>query len=74
MIDQVCSAQHTPLTLHQLELPRETTAHSNIPHRTRLHDVMQSLHGLFDGRLIIEAVALQDIDVVKLKAVQRVFD
>ena len=39
------------LTLHQLELPCPTTAHSNIPHPAKLDHIMQRLHGLFDRRL-----------------------
>ena len=55
-------------TLHDLELPRPATAHTDIPDPARLHHIVQSLHGLFDGRVIVEAVALEDIDIVELQA------
>jgi hypothetical protein len=29
---------------------------------------VQSLHGFLDGRVIVEAVALEDIDIVELQA------
>ena len=35
---------------------------------------MERLHGFFDWRIIIEAVALEQIDIVELKALQRGFD
>lgn len=36
------------LTLHQLELPRVTAAHADVPGVACLHNVMQCLHSLFD--------------------------
>ena len=62
------------LTLHQLELVRPATAHADIPDLPTLHDIMQRLHRLLDGRVIVEAVALEDVDVVQLQALQRILD
>ena len=35
---------------------------------------MQSLHGLFDGRVSVESMALEHIDIVELESVERVND
>ena len=35
---------------------------------------MQSMHGLFNGRVVVESMALKDIDVIELKSFERVID
>lgn len=35
---------------------------------------MESLHGLLDGRIVIEAVALEQVDIVELEALQAGLD
>ena len=62
------------LTLHQLELPRPTTAHPYIPHQPHPHDIMQCLHRLLDGTIIIEPMTLQQVDIVELQPRERIPD
>ena len=47
-------------------LPGEAAAHANVPHFSALDDVVQRLHGLLNGCVIIEAMALQYVHKVKL--------
>lgn len=49
-------------------------AHADIANIARLHDIMQCLHRLLDGREIIEAMAPVQIDVVQLEALQASLD
>ena len=37
-------------------LPGEAAAHADVPNLTTLHDIMQRLHGLFDGLGVRETV------------------
>lgn len=62
------------LTLHELELPRPAAAHPDVPHPSGLNDVVQRAHRLFDRSVVVESVALEDIDVVELQSGQRVLD
>jgi hypothetical protein len=61
-------------TLHDAELPRPTRAHPDVPDVAGLDDVVEGLHGLLDRGVWIEAMALQDIDVVQLESLERCFD
>ena len=63
-----------PLTLHELELPCPATAHSNVPDPSLLDDPMQSLHGLLDRSVLVESVALKEIDVIESKSLERSLD
>jgi hypothetical protein len=58
-------------TLHDAELPRPTRAHPDVSDVAGLDDVMEGLHGLLNGGIWVETMALQDIDVVQLKSLQR---
>ena len=62
------------LTLHGVKLVRKTAAHTDIPHPPLLHHIVQRLHRLFDRRLGVKAVALQEIDIVELQSFQRGLD
>lgn len=68
------SARVRRLTLHLVELPRIAARHANVARIPRLHDIMQRLHRLLDRRFIIEAVALEDVDIVELQALERRLD
>lgn len=59
------------LTLHRMELPRSTTAHSDISHQARLDNIVKSLHGLLDRGVRVKSVALQDVDVVQAETLKR---
>lgn len=57
-------------TLHSVKLPSITATHPNVAHPTRLDNIVKGLHSLSDGCLVIEPVALKDIDVVGLETVE----
>jgi hypothetical protein len=50
-----------------------TATHSNVTHPTRLDNIVKGLHSLFNGCLMVEPVALKDIDVVGLETFERRF-
>ena len=56
------------LTLHKLELPSPTAAHSNVPDLAHLHEIVKRLHCLFNRTRIVESVTLKHIDIIQLKA------
>jgi hypothetical protein len=45
--------------------------HAYVPNVSRFDYIMQSLHRLLNWSIGIKAVALQDVDIIKLKAFQR---
>ena len=51
-------------------LPSVAATHAYVPSVSRFDHIMQSLHRLLDRRIRIKAVALQDVDIIKLKAFQ----
>lgn len=61
-------------TLHHLELPSPATAHSDMSHISRFDHIVKRLHGLFDRRIVVEAVTLEEINVVELESLERVLD
>lgn len=52
------------IILHCVELVGETRAHPNIADVSGLDDIVQRLHCLFDRSVVVEAVALEEIDVL----------
>lgn len=62
------------IVLHGLELIGVTARHADVPRVPGLDDVVQGLHGFGDGCVIVEPVALEDVDVVELEALEGVFD
>ena len=60
--------------LHLRELPRAHRARADVAHLARLDQVVQRLHDLLgrDGR--VEAVDLQEVDVRRVQALQRLLD
>ena len=60
------------LKLEQVRtLPSVAATHAYVPSVSGFDYIMQSLHSLLDWRIRIKAVALQDVDIIKLKAFQR---
>ena len=51
-------------------LPSVAATHAYVPNVSRFDYIMQSLHRLLDWSIRIEAVALQDVDIIKLKTFQ----
>ena len=49
-------------------LPGVAAAHADVPYLAALNDIVQRLHRLLDGCLVVEAMALQQVDVVDLEA------
>ena len=47
-------ARGSGLTLHLVELVRMARAHANVPHLAGLHDVVERLHRLLDGRVVVK--------------------
>lgn len=62
------------LTLHELELPCPATGHANVPDPTSLYDIVKRLHRLLDGRLVVESVTLENVDVVEPEPLERALD
>jgi hypothetical protein len=48
--------------------------HADVSNVTGLHDVVECLHGLLNRCIVVEAMALENVDVVKLEALQAVLD
>jgi hypothetical protein len=57
-----------------MELPSSAAAHSNVTHPARLDNVVKGLHGLLNGSVRVEPMALKDIDVVGLETFERRFN
>lgn len=55
-------------------LVRIARAHADVAYVASLHDIMESLHSLFNGCVVVEPVALEHVDVVELQALQARFD
>lgn len=62
------------LTLHQLELPCPTTAHTDVSNFTRSHHVVERLHRLLNRGLIVESMELEHIDIIQLQSLERIID
>ena len=60
--------------LHPRKLRCPHGARANVPHLAAPDQVMQRLHRLLDRRRRVEAVDLQEIDVVHLQALERSVD
>jgi hypothetical protein len=60
--------------LHLCELVRPHAARANIPHLPALDEVMQRLHRLLDWRVAVEAVDLEEVDVVGVEPLERRVD
>ena len=45
---------------------------TNVSNLTRRNEVVESAHGLLDGRVLVEAVDPEEIDVVRFQALERV--
>ena len=58
------------IVLHGMELIGVATGHADVARVSGLDHVVQRLHGLGDGGIIVEAVALKDVDIVELKTLQ----
>lgn len=54
-----------------MELPSITATHSNVAHPARLDNIVKGLHSLSNGCLVVEPVALKDIDVIGLETFER---
>ena len=54
--------------LHRGELKRPHARRADVAHFPARDQVVQSGEGLFDGRLVVEAVDLQEVDVVGFEA------
>jgi len=56
------------VVLHGMELIRVARAHADIPHIPSLDDIVKSLHSFFNWGGVVEAMALQQINIIKLEA------
>ena len=56
------------------EFYRPHTTRADISNLSTFHKIMQRLHCLFNGDILVEAVDLQEVDVVDLKSLQAPFD
>ena len=52
--------------LHLSELHSPHTACTDIPHLTHLDEVVQRLHSLFNRYVCIEAVNLEEVDILEI--------
>ena len=59
------------LKLEQVRtLPSVAATHAYVPNVSRFDYIMQSPHRLLNWRIRIKAVALQDVNIIKLKSFQ----
>lgn len=72
--DKLGPAVHLGAKLHLGELPRPHRAGADIAHLAALDDVVQGFHCFFDGHSVIEAMDLEQVDVVCSKALERGVD
>ena len=49
-------------------------AHADVAHVASLHDVVERLHRLLDRCIIVEPMALKNVNVVELQTLQAVLD
>jgi hypothetical protein len=56
------------IILHRMELPSIARRHSDVASVACFDDVVESVHRFGDGSFGIETVALENVDVVELKA------
>lgn len=54
--------------LEQGELPGPHAGRADVVHFSGAHEVVESLHGLFEGSVRVEAVDLQEVEVGELEA------
>lgn len=62
------------IVLHRVELIRIARAHSDVADVARFDHIVQSLHSFLDRGLIIEAMALKDVDIVEIESLQASLD
>jgi hypothetical protein len=60
--------------LHLVELVGVTRAHPDVADLSGLDDVVKRRHGLLDRSFLVEAVALEDVDVVESEASEGLVD
>jgi hypothetical protein len=57
-----------------VELVRVAARHPDVPSISCLYHIVKGLHGLLDRRVVVKAVALEDVDIVELESLERVLD
>lgn len=62
------------VVLHRVELPSVAAGHPDVTRIASFDDVVQSVHGLSSRRILVKAMALEDIDVIELESFKRMFD
>lgn len=72
--DEWCQVICDSIVLHRMELVGVATGHSNVASITGFDNIVERLHGLCDRCIRVEPMALKDIDVIKLEALQRTLD
>ena len=55
------------VVLHGMELIGVAARHADVPRVPSLNDIVQGLHGFGNGSIVVEPVALKQIDVVELE-------
>jgi len=68
--DEPCPPVQVGRILHLGELPSPHRRGADVASLAGLHDIVERLHGLLDGRFRVEAVDLVEIDVVGVQAGQ----
>ena len=69
-----CPAVFLRARLHHRKLVRPHTAGPDVAHFPGPHEIVKRLHGFFNGRFIVEAVDLEEIDVISFQPSQRTVD
>lgn len=62
------------VVLHLVELVGVAAGHSDVSNVSSLDDVVQGLHRFSNRCVFVETMALENIDIVKLEAIQRMLD
>lgn len=72
--DKRCQVVGDGVVLHREELVCIARAHSNVANVARFDNIVQSLHRFFDRCLRVEAMALEDVNVVEIEPFQTSLD
>lgn len=62
------------IVLHRVELIRIARAHSDVADVARSDNIVQSLHSFLDWGPVIEAMTLEDVDIVEIESLQTSLD
>ena len=67
---ELCPAVLLGNHIHLEELPRVHGAGTNVEHLARAHEIVERLHLLFHGRVVVQTVRHVEVDVIRAQALE----